>query len=139
MSGAVSFVLGLLGLGASAGISAGQSIGLAKRKAELDQIYTAQAADRSNADLRQMHDRVRKEWWSIPDCHPNCLGKWPHQYPTGPYMHSQEKFWFRDHLKAKGIPYDDAILDEVCGVNYDKLMQKQLDDAVHGRNRCRWF
>ena len=31
MSGAISFVLGLLGFGASAGVSAGQSIGQAKK------------------------------------------------------------------------------------------------------------
>ena len=139
MSGAVSFVLGLLGFGAAGGVSAVQGVGLAKKQAELDKIDVAQAVDRTNAELRQMHDRVRKEWWSIPDCHPNCLGKWPSDYPTGPYMHSRDKFWFRDHLRAKGIPYDDAILDEVSGVNYDKLLQKRLDDEVHGRNRRRWF
>ena len=139
MSGAISFVLGLLGFGASAGVSVGQSIGQAKRQAEVDQIYKAQAADRSNAERRRMHDRVREEWYKIPDCHPNCLGKWPQDYPScrGPYY--QTKYWFRDHLKAKGIPYDDEILDEVCGVNYEKLLNKRLDDAVHGRNRRRWF
>ena len=129
MSGAVSFVLGLLGLGASGAVSAGQNIGQAKTQAELDQIYTAQAADRSDAELRKMHDRVRKEWWNIPDCHPNCLGKWPSEYSSnlGPYY--QTKYWFRDHLKAKGIPYDDAILDEVCGVNYEKLLNKRMFEA----------
>ena len=60
-----------------------------------------------------------------------------HSDNMGPYY--QTKFWFRDHLNAKGIPYDDAILDEVCGVNYEKLMNKMLDDAVHGRRRRRWF
>ena len=137
MSGAVSFVLGLRGLGASGAVSAGQSIGQAKKRAELDEIYKAQAADRSNAELRQMHDRVRKEWWSIPDCHPNCLGKWPQDYHSnlGPYY--QTKYWFRDHLKAKGIPYDDEILDEVCGVNYEKLLKKRMFEA--GKKRRGWF
>lgn len=139
MSGAISFFLGLFGLGAAGAVNAGQNISQSKKQAELDQIYTAQAANRSDADLRQMHERVRKEWQSVPDCHPNCLGKWPSAYSDrmGPYY--QTKFWFRDHLNAKGIPYDDAILDEVCGVNYEKLMNKMLDDAVHGRRRRRWF
>lgn len=139
MSGAVSFVLGLLGLGASGAVNAKNGIEQMKKQAELDQIYTAQATDRSNSEIRQMHDRVRKEWHNIPDCHPNCLGKWPHDYSDrmGPYY--QTKFWFRDHLNAKSIPYDDAILDEVCGVNYEKLMNKMLDDAVHDRRRRRLF
>lgn len=113
MSGAISFFLGLFGLGAAGAVNAGQNISQSKKQAELDQIYTARAADRSDAELRQMHERVRKEWWSISDCHPNCLGKWPSAYSDrmGPYY--QTKFWFRDHLNAKGIPYDDAILDEV--------------------------
>ncbi len=91
MSGAISFVLGLLGFGASAGVSAGQSIGQAKKQVEMDQIYKAQAEDRYDADLRQMHDRVRKEWYNIPDCHPNCLGKWPQDYPErhGPLLPRQ--------------------------------------------------
>ena len=133
MSGAVSFVLGLLGFGAAGGVSAVQGVNLAKKQAELDQINVAQAADRSDADIRQMHERVRKEWWSIPDCHPNCLGKWPSAYPSekGPYY--QTKYWFRDHLQAKGIPYDDAILDEVSGVNHEKLLKKRLNDVCKRR------
>lgn len=75
ISGAISFFLGLFGLGAAGAVNAGQNISQSKKQAEFDQIYTARAADRSDADLRQMHERVRKEWWSIPDCHPNCLGK----------------------------------------------------------------
>lgn len=139
MSGAVSFVLGLLGLGASGAVNAKNGIEQMKKQAEFDQVYAARAADRSDSEIRQMHDRVRKEWRSVPDGHPNCLGKWPHDYASnlGPYY--QTKFWFRDHLNAKGIPYDDAILDEVCGVNYEKLMNKMLDDAVHGRRRRRLF
>lgn len=137
MSGAISFVLGLLGFGTSAGVSAGQSIGQAKKQVEMDQIYKAQAEDRYDADLRQMHDRVRKEWYNIPDCHPNCLGKWPQDYPSGMGLYYRDKFWFRDHLKAKGIPYDDEILDEVCGVNYEKLLKKRMYEA--GKKRRGWF
>ena len=39
---------------------------------------------------------------------------------------NRDKFWFRNHLKAKGILYDDEILDEVCGVNYEKLLKKRM-------------
>ena len=137
MSGAISFVLGLLGFGASAGVSAGQSIGQAKKQAELDQLYKAQAEDLYNSELRQMHDRVRKELYNIPDCHPNCLGKWPQDYSSSMGLYYRDKFWFRDHLKAKGIPYDDEILDEVCGVNYEKLLKKRLFKA--GKKRRGWF
>lgn len=137
MSGAIAFIEGLFGLAASAGVSAGQEIGQAKRQAEMDQLYKAQAEDRSNAELRKMHDRVREERWSIPDCHPNCLGKWPQDYSSSMGLYYREKFWFRDHLKAKGIPYDDEILDEVCGVNYEKLMNKRLFEA--GKKHRGWF
>lgn len=133
MSGAVSFVLGLLGFGAAGGVSAVQGVSQAKKQAELDKIDVARAVDRTNAELRQMHDRVRKEWWSIPDCHPNCLGKWRSAYPSGKGPYYQTKYWFRDHLQAKGIPYDDAILDEVSGVNYEKLLKKRLNDACKKR------
>lgn len=133
MSGAVSFVLGLLGFGAAGGVSAVQGVSQAKKQAELDKIDVARAVDRTNAELRQMHDRVRKEWWSIPDCHPNCIGKWPSDYPNGKGPYYQTKYWFRDHLKAKGIPYDDAILDEVSGVNYEKLLKKRLNDVCRRR------
>lgn len=92
MSGAISFVLGLLGFGASAGVSAGQSIGQAKKQAEMDQLYKAQAEDRYNSELRQMHDRVRKEWYNIPDCHPNCLGKWPQDYSSIMGLYYRDKF-----------------------------------------------
>ena len=52
MSGAISFFLGLFGLGAAGAVNAGQNISQSKKQAALDQIYTARAADRSNADLR---------------------------------------------------------------------------------------
>lgn len=137
MSGAIAFIKGLLGLGAAAGVSVGQSVGQAKRQAEMDEIYKAKAEERYNGELRQMHDRVRKEWLSIPDCHPNCLGKWPQDYPSHMGLYYRDKFWFRDHLKAKGIPYDDEILDEVCGVNYEKLLNKMMYNA--GKKRRGWF
>lgn len=42
MSGAISFFLGLFGLGAAGAVNAGQNISQSKKQAELDQIYTAQ-------------------------------------------------------------------------------------------------
>ena len=93
----------MFGLGAAGADNAGQNISHSKKQAELDQIYTARAADRSDTDIRQMHERVRKEWWSIPDCHQNCLGKWPSAYSDRMGSYYQTKFWFRDNLNAKGI------------------------------------
>ena len=79
MSGAVSFVLGLLGLGAAGGINLGQSVSQKKKEAELAEMYGWNETD---IEVKKMRERVRKEWWSIPDCHPNCLGKWPSAYPS---------------------------------------------------------
>lgn len=130
MSGAFSFVLGMLGFGASGAVSVGQSVSRAKKKAELDEMYGRNERD---PKVIEMRERVRKEWWSIPDNHPNCLGKWPHDYPGHLGYYYQTKFWFKAHLEAKGIPYDDVILNDVCGVNYEKLLKKQLDDITSGR------
>lgn len=134
MSGAVDFVLGILGLGTSGAMHTRKAVSRAKKKAELDEMYGRNEQD---TKVIEMRDRVRKEWWSIPDCSPNCLGKWRFEYPSylGPYY--QTKFWFQDHLDAKGIPYDDIILDEVSGVNFDKLQNKMLEDTISGRRR-RW-
>ena len=133
MAGAFSLFLGMFGLGAAGVVSAGQNAKIKKA----DYQYGEEHGLHGTSEVLQMRERVRKEWWSIPDCHPNCLGKWPSAYSDrmGPYY--QTKFWFRDHLNAKGIPYDDAILDEVCGVNYEKLMNKMLMEA--GKKRRRWF
>ena len=131
MSGAASFILGLLGLGAAGAVSAGERVSYAKKKAELDEMYGRNERD---PKILEMRERVRKEWWSIPDNHPNCLGKWSFEYPShlGPYY--QDKFWFKAHLDAKGIPYDDVILNDVCGVNYEKLLKKQMMNP----NRKTW-
>lgn len=61
MSGAASFVLGLLGLGASAGINAGQSIKQKKavHKAVEEMGYVG------TPDVLRMRERVRKEWWDM--------------------------------------------------------------------------
>lgn len=61
MSGAASFVLGLLGLGASAGINASQSIKQKKavHKAVEEMGYVG------TPDVLRMRERVRKEWWDV--------------------------------------------------------------------------
>lgn len=123
MSGAMSFVLGILGLGTAGAMNTNKAVNRAKKKAELDEMYGNNERD---AKVIEMRNRVRKERLSIHDNCPNCLGKWPFEYPDhlGPYY--QEKFWFKAHLDAKGIPYDDVILNDVCGVNYEKLLNKRL-------------
>lgn len=57
-------------------------------------------------------------------------------YPSGPYMHSKERNWFKAHLDAQGIPYDNEILDEVCHINGDKAGIELMYSA--GKRR-RWF
>lgn len=116
MSGAVSFVLGLLGLGAAAGVSAVQDAGINKKKDQVAGIHCWEG----DTETLQMRRRVYDEWMSLHGGGPNCLGKWPSEYPTGRYMHSKYRYWFKAHLDAKGIPYDDEILDEVSHVNGDK-------------------
>jgi len=83
-----------------------------------------------------MRQRVRKEYYSIHDGCPNCLGKFRWEYPSGPYMHSKERNWFKAHLDAQGIPYDNEILDEVCHINGDKAGIELMYSA--GKRR-RWF
>ena len=63
MSGAISFFLGLFGLGAAGAVNAGQNISQSKKQAELDQIYTAQAADRSDrSEERRVGKECRSRW-----------------------------------------------------------------------------
>lgn len=133
MSGAVSFVLGLLGLGAAGGVSVGQSISENKRVSQLPGAKVWNADGETN----RMYERVRKEWMSLHGGGINCLGKWPSEYPTGRYQHSQHRNWFKAHLEAKGIPYDDEILDEVSHVNGDKVRIDMMYSA--GKKRRGWF
>lgn len=132
MSGAVSFVLGLLGFGAAGGISAGQNAAENKRIARSP---STSVWDTDAATLA-MRQRVRKEYYSIHDGCPNCLGKFRWEYPSGPYMHSKERNWFKAHLDAQGIPYDNEILDEVCHINFDK---NQIALMYSAGKRRRWF
>ena len=112
MSGAVSFVLGLLGLGASGAVSAGQSMSDKKRASQLPSVQCWN----TDSETLQMRERVYKEWMSLHGGGLNCLDKWPSEYPGGPYQHSHHRNWFRAHLEAQKIPYDDEILDEVTGI-----------------------
>lgn len=133
MSGAVSFVLGLLGLGAAAGVSAVQDAGINKRKDQVAGIHCWEG----DTETLQMRRRVYDEWMNLHGGGPNCLGKWPSEYPTGRYMHSKYRYWFKAHLDAKGIPYDDEILDEVSHVNGDKNRIALMYSA--GKKRRGWF
>lgn len=59
MSGAVSFVLGLLGFGAAGGVSAVQGVSQKKavHKAAEEMGYVG------TPEVLRMRERVRKEWW----------------------------------------------------------------------------
>ena len=124
MSGAVSFVLGLLGLGAAAGVSAVQDAGINKKKDQVAGIHCWEG----DTETLQMRRRVRDEWMSLHGGGPNCLGKWPSEYPTGRYMHSKYRYWFKAHLDAKGIPYDDVVVNDVTGVTfYERQNQRSRE------------
>ena len=134
MSGAVSFVLGLLGLGASGAVSAGQSMSTKKRVSELPGVDCWNAT----GETLQMRERVHKEWMSLHGGGINCLGKWPSEYPTGPYQHSQLRNWFRAHLEAQGIPYDDVVLDKETGIDGERVRKQMLEDACRKAHN-KWF
>lgn len=116
MSGAASFVLGLLGLGASAGINAGQSIKQKKavHKAVEEMGYVG------TPDVLRMRERVRKEWWDMCGNHYNACKKCKLDYgdPWKTLMCYLTKRWFIAHLNEKGIPYDDVVVNDVTGVTY---------------------
>lgn len=128
MSGAVSFVLGLLGFGAAGGVSAAQGVSQRKKEAEQAEIYSDNNVD---AETRKMRKRVEEEWWQICSWSHNCLGEcW---YIPGSHMSTamMRKRWFRRHLEAKGIPYDDVVLNNVTGVSFERLQKKMLNDVRH--------
>lgn len=116
MSGAASFVLGLLGLGASAGINAGQSIKQKKavHKAVEEMGYVG------TPDVLRMRERVRKEWWDMCGNHYNACKKCKLDYGDlwKTPMCYLTKRWFIAHLNEKGIPYDDVVVNDVTGVTY---------------------
>lgn len=116
MSGAAPFVLGLLGLGASAGISAGQSIKQKKavHKAAEEMGYVG------TPEVLRMRERVRKEWWDMCGSYYNACKKSKLDYgdPWRTPMCYLKKRWFIAHLNEKGIPYDDLVVNDVTGVRY---------------------
>jgi hypothetical protein len=116
MSGAVSFVLGLLGLGASGAVSAGQSMSRKKADYEFGEAY----GYHGTPDVLQMRERVRKEWWSICGKTYNACERPASSYGTPgktPWCYLKKR-WFIDHLNKKGIPYDDLVVDDVTGVTF---------------------
>ena len=128
MAGAVSFVLGLLGLGAGAGVSAGQT--LSQKKAEY------QMADEmgyiGTPDVLQMRERVRKEWVSMSGNVYNACNK-PKDYYGNPWkipLCYVKKNWFIAHLKEKGIPYDEVVVNDVTGVRYYEWQKRELNKMV---------
>lgn len=116
MSGAVSFVLGLLGLGAAGGISAGQSMSQKKaiHQAVEEMGYVG------TPEVLRMRARVRKEWWDMCGDHYNACKKCKLDYgdPWKTPMCYLKKRWFIAHLNEKGIPYDDLVVNDVTGVRY---------------------
>ena len=131
MSGAVSFVLGLLGLGASGAVSAGQSMSEKKRISESPSVQCWNA----DSETLRMRERVSKEWMSLHGGGINCLGKWPSEYPSGPYQHSRHRNWFKAHLEAQGIPYDNEILDEVTHINGERARKQMIENACRKAHR----
>ena len=89
----------------------------------------------ADVQMLEMRERVRKEWMSLGNL--NCLGKFPSEYPGGPYQNSRRRNWFRAHLEAKGIPYDDLILDEVSGIAGERFRRNITEyERYHRRG---WF
>lgn len=126
MSGAGSFLLGLFGLGASAGISAGQSI--SQKKAVHEAV--AEMGYVGTPDVLRMRERVRKEWWDMCGNHYNACHKSKLNYgnPWKTPMCYLTKRWFVAHLREKGIPYDDVVVDDVTGVTFYES-QKRMSQA----------
>ena len=117
MSGAVSFVLGLLGLGAAAGVSAVQDAGINKKKDQVAGIHCWEG----DTETLQMRRRVRDEWMSLHGGGPNCLGKWPSEYPTGRYMHSKYRYWFNSCFSFQGKFFHFLTINRHRKIEYDLL------------------
>lgn len=132
MSGAVSFVLGLLGLGAAGGINAAQGVSQKREEAEYRTAYGLDA----DAETKKMRKRVEDEWWQICSWNHNCLGETWYVPGSSMSIPMMRKRWFRRHLDAKGIPYDDVVLNNCCGVTAEKRRIEMMYSA--GKHR-RWF
>ena len=116
MSGAVSFVLGLLGLGAAGAVSAGQNAKIKKA----DYQYGEEHGLHGTSEVLQMRERVRREWWDICGKTYNACNKPASAYGNPykvPYCYCKKR-WFIAHLNEKGIPYDDVVVNDVTGVTF---------------------
>lgn len=85
----------------------------------------------ADAETKKMRKRVEEEWRQIASWNHNCLGEcW---YIPGNHMSTamMRKRWFRRHLEAKGIPYDDVVLDKVTGVTADKIRKQMLREVAN--------
>ena len=137
MSGAASFVLGLLGLGASAGINAGQSI----KQKKADYQYGEECGLHGTPDVLRMRERVRKEWWDVCGKVYNACEK-PVSYYGSPYKTPLcycKKRWFIAHLNEKGIPYDDVVVNDVTGVRYYEHAQNCIVISFRQHFPCNIF
>jgi hypothetical protein len=128
MSGAFSFILGLFGLGAAAGISAGQSI--SQKKAVHEAV--AEMGYVGTPDVLRMRERVRKEWWDMCGDYYNACHKSKLDYgnPWKTPMCYLTKRWFVAHLKEKEIPYDDVVVNDVTGVCYYEHQKKVSQEWI---------
>ena len=131
MSGAIAFIEGLFGLAAASGISAGQSVSQAKRDAEYRAAYGLDA----DTETKKMRKRVEEEWWVMCRRTRNCLGETFVDSPGR--LTIRRKNWFRRHLEAKGIPYDEIVLDNCCGITAERAQMELLKNA--GKKRRGWF
>lgn len=127
MAGAWSFIQGLFGLGAGGAIGAGKALGQYK-KVEEYKIANGYYADE---ETKKMRERVQEEWYHTHKACPNAAGRFMSSYPDYMGPSYQMKYWFEDHLRAKGIPYDEFILEKVTGVSYEKMVKRQLANTVN--------
>lgn len=122
MSEAGSFLKGLFGLSTAAGVSAVQTISRKKKEYQLAE----EMGYYGTPEVLQMRQRVRKEWWEVCGNVYNACGKSVSDYgnPWRMPLCYCKKWWFIAHLNAKGIPYDDVVVDDVTGVRFYNSSKK---------------
>ena len=128
MAGAFSLFLGLLGLGAAGAVSAGQNAKIKKA----DYQYGEEHGLHGTSEVLQMRERVRKEWWDMCGNHYNACHKSKLNYgnPWKTPMCYLTKRWFVAHLREKGIPYDDVVVDDVTGVTFYEHQNKVSQEWI---------
>ena len=116
-------------------ISIGQNIEQAKRLEIYHESYGySRKGKPADVQTLEMRNRVRKEWNRMGGHVYNCLGEtW---CTPGGNMNIKRRNWFRRHLEAQGIPYDDLVLDEVSGVAHDRFMRNINEYNKYHRG---WF